>query len=58
MILKRRNSFQLNLSLYFSAYEILVSTADSVLPHTEILEAAELTKGTPTASLLLLEHNT
>lgn len=51
VILKRSNSFQLNLSLYFSAYEILVSSTDSVLPHTEILEAAELTKRTPTASV-------
>lgn len=57
MILKRRNPFHLNLSRSFLAYEIFVSAADSVLPHAERLEAPELTKRTPAASLLFLEHN-
>lgn len=47
----------MNLSRSFLAYEIFVSAADSVLPHAERLEAPELTKRTPAASLLFLEHN-
>lgn len=52
MILKRRNSFRLNHSQSFSAYEIFVSAADSVLPHTGRLKAPELTKRTPAASFV------
>lgn len=42
MVLKRRDSFRLNLSWSFLAYGVFVSAADSVLPHTQRLEAPEL----------------
>lgn len=57
VVLKRRNSFHLSLSWSFLAFGVFVNAVHNILPHTQRLEAPELTERTLAASILLLEYH-